>query len=185
MIEFTSAQTEKDLRGILALQQQNLKKNISLEEKSTEGFVTVEHSYEVLASMNAACPSIVAKDGDAIVGYCITMLPAFGQSVPELVAMFNLFSSLKYKNRAIADRNYYVMGQICVAKDYRGQNLFAGMYQAQKKLLSSRFDLCITEVSLSNSRSMRAHSKLGFETIHTFDDPTNNETWAVVAWDWL
>ena len=63
------------------------------------------------------------------------------------------------------------------------ENLFQKLYQAHSQQFGPDFDYLITEVSVNNKRSMRAHEKVGFKTIHEYFDPENNDTWAVVAWD--
>ena len=77
---------------------------------------------------------------------------------------------------------YFVMGQVCVAKDFRGQQVFSDLYQKMKTEMSSHFDCIVTEIATRNTRSIRAHEKVGFETIHIYEDET--EEWAIVAWDW-
>jgi hypothetical protein len=77
---------------------------------------------------------------------------------------------------------YYVMGQICVAENYRGQGVFDGLYQKHREKYSSQFDLLITEVSKRNTRSMKAHERVGFKTVHSFRDHTDE--WNIILWDW-
>ncbi len=74
------------------------------------------------------------------------------------------------------------MGQICIAKVYRGQGLFEQLYNYHKEIYQPQFDLFVTEISTRNHRSLRAHEKVGFKTIHTHRD--NLDEWRVVAWDW-
>jgi RimJ/RimL family protein N-acetyltransferase len=74
------------------------------------------------------------------------------------------------------------MGQICVAKEYRGKDFVNELYEHHKKNYQSQFDLFITEISTRNHRSLRAHEKIGFETIHIHQD--HLDEWAIVGWDW-
>jgi L-amino acid N-acyltransferase YncA len=74
------------------------------------------------------------------------------------------------------------MGQICVDKEFRGKGLFEELYQGHKEIYGSGFDFIITEISTSNHRSLRAHEKVGFETIHQYTDEMDE--WAVVVWNW-
>jgi hypothetical protein len=48
MIVITKSSTTKELEGILELQKQNLKKDLTPEQIKEEGFVTVSHSLEVI-----------------------------------------------------------------------------------------------------------------------------------------
>ncbi|AUD04761.1 GNAT family N-acetyltransferase [Spirosoma pollinicola] len=180
----TTVQSEADVQGILALQQDNLRKNVPLDVQLDQGFVTVEHDPAVLSRMNLAAPSVIAKDGDRVVGYALTMLPEFGTDIPELLPLFALIDSLSYSGKPLSTYAYYVMGQVCVAEGYRGQKVFDRMYQHHREVYSDRFQLLITDISANNTRSLRAHARVGFEPIHEFHDSVIGETWVVVLWDW-
>lgn len=184
MISITTVQSEAGILGVLALQQANLRKNVLPDVQVSQGFVTVEHNPDVLTRMNRAAPSIIAKDGDTVVGYALTMLPEFGADVPELLPLFSLLNTLSYEGQPIANYNWYVMGQVCVAENYRGQQLFDRMYAHQRAVYSNRYDLLITDISANNPRSLRAHSRVGFQPIHEFHDAILGETWVIVGWDW-
>ena len=181
-VQFTTAQTPKDLEQILALQSINLPVNISKEEATKQGFVTVHHNYDLLAAMNQPYPHIIAKAADAVVGYALVMLPSFSDQVEVLKPMFQTINSLTYLDQPLNQMTYFVMGQVCVAKDFRGQQVFSDLYQKMKTEMSSHFDCIVTEIATRNTRSIRAHEKVGFETIHIYEDET--EEWAIVAWDW-
>lgn len=180
----TTVQSEADIRGILALQQKNLKKNLSPEQIESQGFVTVEHKFPVLKAMNEAQPSVIAKDGDQVVGYCLAMLPKFRNDVPEIMSLFDTIDEIEFEGRPLKEFNYVVMGQVCVGDGYRSIGLFDGMYQQLKKELSDKFAMCITDISSRNVRSQKAHTRIGFQNIKDFYDAQLNETWRVVLWDW-
>lgn len=184
MLAVTLTQSDHDLRGILALQQENLKKAISSETAHSQGFVTVEHDLPLLRRMHEAEPSVIAKDGDRVVGYCLTMLPSFRNDIPVLRSMFDMLDEIEFEGKLLAETGYVAMGQICVADGYRGQGLFDTMYDRFREHLSDRYPLAVTEIAVSNPRSQRAHERVGFRTIHTYFDPAYNETWNVVAWNW-
>lgn len=175
----TSAQ---DQAGILALQCRNLAWHLTLEQRTRDGFLLVEHAPDVLARMAEAAPQIVAKVGDDVVAYALTMLTTFRDWVPALVPMFDTFEKLTYEGRQLADWRYYVIGQICVAEAYRGQGLVSRLYQHHRETFASDFDLCVTEIAADNLRSMRAHEKIGFRVLHTFTDATTR--WNIVVWPW-
>ncbi len=132
--------------------------------------------------MNAIAPHLIAKDGERVVGYILAMTKASKALVPVLVPMFNQFDSLDFRGQPVSDFNYLVIGQICVDKSNRGQGLFDRMYAAYSEMFSTRFDFAITEIAVSNVRSIKAHQRVGFEVIHEFSDDT--EDWAIVALDW-
>jgi hypothetical protein len=180
-LHFTTAQTDDDLHQILALQQKNLKTNVTEAVKREQGFVTVCHSWEQIHLMHRATPQVIAKDGDQVAAYALAMLPALGELVPDLQPMFALFAQIPWQGQSLADSNYYVMGQVCVGAEYRGQGTFDGLYQQHRELYRPDFDLLITEVSTNNTRSMRAHERVGFRTIHTHVDHVDE--WNVLAWE--
>lgn len=184
MLSITTVQSQPDIQGILTLQQANLRKNVPLAVQVEQGFVTVEHDPAVLTRMNQAAPSVIAKDGNTVVGYALTMLPEFGADIPELLPLFALINTLDYKNQPLSTYNWYVIGQVCVADGYRGQHIFDRMYQHHREVYSDRYQLLITDISANNLRSLRAHARVGFQTLHEFHDPAIGETWVVVVWNW-
>ena len=89
-------ETDSELQGILDLQLANLLSEISEEEKTNQGFVTVRHSLEQLTQLNEIEPHIIAKDGNQVVGYILAMTKASRDLVPVLVPMFNQFDQVGY-----------------------------------------------------------------------------------------
>lgn len=182
MLNVSTATGIDDLRQILNLQKENLIRNLSKDEMQSQGFVTVNHTLQMLQQMHDMAPSIIVKDNDKIAGYALTMLRAFSKMVPELESMFQKIESLEWKNKRINEYSYYVMGQICIDKPYRGQGLFDLLYQKHREVYQPKFDFIITEVATRNLRSLNAHKRVGFETINIYKDELDE--WAVVIWDW-
>ena len=180
----TTVQSDDDVRGILALQQKNLKKNLTSEQIKSQGFLTVEHKFSVLKAMNDAHPSVIVKDGDMVVAYCLAMLPQFRNDVPELIALFDTIDKIDYESQTLKDFKYVVMGQVCVGEGYRSMGFFDGMYQKLREELSAKFELCVTDISTNNSRSLKAHARVGFIPVKDFHDAILGEVWRVVVWDW-
>jgi ribosomal protein S18 acetylase RimI-like enzyme len=183
MILTTFAKTNDDLESILELQAINHVHNLTQEEKNTNGFVTVKHDFDLLKSMSKAALQIIAKDNDKVIAYALVMLPEFRNKIPVLMPMFDMIDELEYQNKKIALARYYVMGQICIAETHRGMGIFDELYQMHKKVLSKDFDYCITEVSVNNIGSMKAHTRVGFKTIKTYQDET--DTWNIMLWDFM
>jgi len=179
--ELTFAKTDTDIEQILALQQLNLKTNVSEEIKNDQGFLTVCHSKEQLEMMRSLTPQIIAKVDGKVVAYALAMLPAMGKLVADLQPMFDIVEDIEWKGKFIRDYKYYMMGQICVAEAFRGQGIFEKLYYTHKSFYEKEYDLCITEISTSNKRSQRAHERLGFKTIHSHQDHVDK--WNVVAWE--
>lgn len=170
-----------DLDGILALQRDNLPSVLDAAVALRDGFVTVAHTREILEQMHAQAPSVVARSGTEVVGYALTMLRECRALLPILEPMFALLDTLSYRGAPLADARYYVMGQICIADRFRGAGLFQALYSHHESAFAKRFDLVVTEVSCRNGRSLRAHERVGFETLKRFRDATDE--WAIIALD--
>jgi RimJ/RimL family protein N-acetyltransferase len=177
MIEARAVQVDRELEQILALQRENLARNLTAEEVAAQGFVTVEHSLEVLQKMHAIAPSIIAKEEDALAGYALVMPVECRRFISVLEPMFERMESL-----GLFRERFYVMGQICVARGWRGQGVFDLLYQAHRRRFGASYDSVVTEVATRNARSMRAHARVGFAVIDRYRDATDD--WAVLRWDW-
>jgi GNAT superfamily N-acetyltransferase len=177
MVEAGPVQNERELEQILDLQRANLARNLSHEEIAEQGFVTVEHTIDLLKRMHALAPSIIARDGKRLAGYALVMPIECRSFLPILEPMFVRLDQLK-----MLQRRFYVMGQICVAKPWRGRGIFDLLYRAHRHHLRTRYDFSVTEVSTRNTRSMRAHQRIGFVEIDRYQDATDE--WALLRWDW-
>jgi len=62
---------------------------------------------------------------------------------------------------------------------FDGRGVFDALYEGHRRFLGGRYDAVVTEIATRNGRSMRAHARAGFETIHVYRDATDE--WAVVA----
>lgn len=178
----TTTQTQQDLEQILQLQQANLITGLSTDEWQDQGFLTVQHDLDLLKKMHNAAPSIIIKDNDRVIAYALAMPLECGDMVPVLEPMFENFNRLTWKGKRLNEQSFYVMGQICVDKAYRGQGLFDQLYQKHREVYSPRYDMLVTEIATRNKRSLRAHERVGFRPMNIYRDATDE--WAVVVWDW-
>ncbi|MFN0015053.1 MAG: N-acetyltransferase family protein [Saprospiraceae bacterium] len=180
-IRYTTVRIEQDVRQILDLQAANLASAISPETAREQGFVTVRHDPDVLLRMNQASPSVIAMDGEKMAGYCLVMPRSFAPEVPILTPMFAMLETLVWRGRPLRDGGWFVMGQVCVAEGYRGHGVFDGMYAHLKEVCRPAFDFVVTEIAERNTRSLRAHERVGFETFHIYPDASTGEVWHVVG----
>jgi hypothetical protein len=174
--------TDAHIEQMLALQQVNSPQNLTLDQQTSQGFVTVKHNFDLLKRMNQTEGQIVALVDEVVVGYALVMPEAFRAEIPVLEPMFQMFSTVDYKGKLLIDYSFIVMGQVCIGEAYRGLGLFDQLYAGMKAQLSNRYEICITEVATRNQRSMRAHARVGFETALEYTDVT--DTWALVVWEW-
>lgn len=182
MFYATTVSSEDELRQIHELSRQNLKSSLTAEEKKEEGFVTWLYSYELLYQMHELAPSIIVKFEDAVIGYALVTLREASAFHNDLHIMMENLSSLHYKEKPLMSYSFYLMGQICIHKECRGKGVFEMLYHKHKEIYHKRYDMLVTEISTSNYRSLRAHQKIGFKTIHTYHDAMDE--WEVVVWDW-
>jgi len=178
----TTVSSDQELQQILQLQQQNLLTNVSAETQQQQGFVTLRHTLPVLQQMHALAPSVIAKDGEALAGYALTMPQECRVIVPDLEPMFRSFEETIWRGHPLSEYKFYVMGQICVGEPWRGQGLFDALYHQHRTSYGNLYDCIVTEIATRNLRSIRAHERVGFKTIHVHRDELDE--WAVVAWDW-
>ena len=186
---------KEELQLILDLQRQNLPKSITEKEAREQGFVTVEHDIQLLTEMNEPHGHTIAmaagidggEDGQhmELAGYALTMTKEFRNRLPEtLGSFFDLVEKLEWDGKPIGLNNlpYVVMGQVCVAKKFRGRyGVFSGLYKEMaRRLSSSGYSVILTAISSKNTRSLRAHKKVGFVEIHISDDDPDHK-WVIVG----
>lgn len=181
-IVITSVRTEKEIQQILSLQQKNLPHNISRQEAIEQGFVTVEHSFDLLKRMHDAAPAVIAKYENKVIGYALVMLPEFQEFIPVLQPMFQMFDEIDFENKKLSAYSYFVMGQVCIDKNFRGLGIFDMLYQKLKELHENTFEIMLTEVAKRNIRSLKAHERAGLKSIHEYTD-NRGETWEILLWN--
>jgi hypothetical protein len=183
-IQFSTVSNADEVSQILELQAANLPASLTPDTMANQGFVTVRHEPAVLKRMNEIAPAIIATDGGRVVGYALMMPRTFASDVPILRPMFEMLDTLSWKGSLLRDNpRWFVMGQICVADGYRGRGIVEGLYEAMARGYGDRFDFTVTEVAARNTRSRRAHQRVGFQTIHVYPDATTGEEWHVIVLD--
>ena len=182
MILYHNTQTDRELQQILTLQLQNTTSSLTSEEQQDQGFVTVVHSLPLLQKMAIPYGHTVATDAGRLIGYALVMLPALRDDIEVLRPMFARLDQLVYEGQPVSGYPFFVMGQVCVAYDYRGKGVFAGLYQQLRSTMRSRFDLIVTEVASRNRRSLRAHQKAGFLLLDTYGADAGEE-WNILVWN--
>lgn len=175
------AMSKRDLEGILELQSRNLEDSITKADAIQEGFVTVKHEMNLLEEMSASYPHIVAKSGDKIVGYALVMERKFQNRVEVLIPMFELINNCIWKGEKLRSASYFVMGQVCIDKEWRSQGIFYQLYDRLVLQMKTDFDYLITEVATRNKRSLKAHYNFGFELLKSYQ--AKGEDWELIIFD--
>lgn len=174
--------TPEEVISIKALQNLNLRVNISHEEAASEGFLTAAYTMEYLEAMNADAPSVIAKAGDEVVGYAMVTTKALRDGHELMADLFNTIDRTPYKDCLLGEVDYVVVGQLCVAKAFRGMGLVQRMYNHFRDCYAGRYAYLVTDVAQANARSLKAHQKTGFQVIDTLT--YGGIGWDIVLWDW-
>lgn len=178
----TRASTNEELIGILHLQALNLRKNIDTATAADQGFLTAEYTLNYLQEMHKVAPSIIAKDGDKVVGYALVATKEVRNGHDLMADLFNVIDTKTYKGQLLKEVNYVVVGQLCVGEGYRGQGLVKRLYDHFRDCLAAEYEYLITDVAQANVRSLNAHKKSGFQVIDTL--VYGGIGWDIVLWDW-
>ena len=182
-VEITLVSSGEEVQQILELQRMNLPVILDEKEILEQGFVTVQHDPEVLLAMNQSSPAAIAKHHNRVVGYALVMTTNFRYMVPILEPMFKMIDEFIYDNKPLSSYRYFIMGQVCIAKDFRGIGLVDLLYNELRNRLSKKYELLITEVATRNQRSVRAHQRVGLKAVYSYVDP-HGESWELMVWDW-
>ena len=181
-ITFHLTETLDELRQVKEIQNRHQKESIALELRETTGFVTAEYEISLLEKMHRFLPSIIAKDGDIVVGYALVTDPRIMGCHDLLDDLFDQINKLTFDKHPLKETNYTVVGQLCVDSNYGRRGIAQGLYKKYRESYSDFFDYCITDVDCNNPRSLRTHLRAGFQIIHKIE--YGNAEWDIVLWDW-
>lgn len=181
-VDITRVSSPSEIIGIRDLQALNLRQNITSDEAIDQGFLVAAYTIEYLQQMNSASPAILAKDGAKVVGYALVATKEIKKGHDLVEGLFDAIDECEYKGELLKDVNYVVVGQLCVAKEYRGQDLVQKLYGHFRDCLSNEFTYLVTDVAIANVRSLKAHKKIGFQVINEL--MYGGIGWNIVLWDW-
>jgi ribosomal protein S18 acetylase RimI-like enzyme len=181
-VEVTRVSSPGEIIGIRDLQTLNLKQNITDEEAIDQGFLTAAYTIDYLHELNSVSPSIIAKDGNKVVGYALVATKDSRKGHDLIEGLFDAIDACEYNGKILKDVNYVVVGQLCVAKEYRAQGLVQKLYGHFRDCLSNEFTYLVTDVAQANVRSLKAHKKRGFQVINKL--MYSGFGWDIVLWDW-
>ncbi|HMQ07085.1 MAG TPA: hypothetical protein PKC30_07265 [Saprospiraceae bacterium] len=171
--------TEQDLENIISLQAENFENAVTPEEARKEGFVTIIYDVPTLRNICGPYRHIIAVDGEILAGYALVLLKSAVPDVPFVLPMVNMIKNLSFKGVDLEEENWFIMGQVCVAKPYRGKGVLQAMYDSMKNYYMNIFQYIITEIAGRNQRSLYAHQNVGFKILHSFHDD-QGELWHIV-----
>lgn len=173
---------EQDLPFIIRLQQENLGRNISDDEKQQQGFVSVETSPELLKEIAEQEGITVARDGGKVVAYLMPMSVEQGRKIPLLDPFIERFKTIQFDGKPLDEYKYCIIGQVCIDKDYRGKGMLEKLYQELETRLADKYDLGVSEIGANNPRSLHAHlEKVGLNVAEQYS--AEGRDWYIVILD--
>jgi len=172
----------EEIDSLLQLQKTNLKSNITVEERASQGFLTFPYTAVEVMEMMHAMPQPVIKEAGLIQAYALACSKEVCSDHHLLKPMVHLSEGLQLRGMPLSEKRYYIMGQICVGVELRGKGAFDALYEKHRSLFAKDYACVVTEIAESNLRSMSAHKRVGFQEVHHYFDGETN--WNVVLWDW-
>lgn len=158
-----------DYPAILNLQSVNYISNLSAHER-TQGFLSAQFTPEQTARIAEDLGTIVAVVDDQIVGFVCAFRNEFETGSPVIAKMLGSYDRFIFEARPLSTFNSYIYGPVCIAREYRGQGLLRGLYEAQRKDLAGQFEIGVAFVARSNPQSLDAHVKgLGMTEVGEFE----------------
>src|SRR5690625_1568022 len=114
--------TDKDIPGILSLQEKNLYSNLTEKEREA-GFVTTPFTTKQLEDIIKINGAFVAEnEAREIIAYAFAGTWKYFEQWELFNYMVSRFPMLSFKNQAITVENSFQYGPICIAKQYRGKS---------------------------------------------------------------
>ncbi len=182
-MEISILKTREDIEQMLVLQAENLEEALSANDVQQDGFLTVKHDLALMEEMVAKEPQVIIKDQGKIVAYVLAMPRSMRNAIPILIPFFDQLDLISYQQTPLKNCTYVLNGQVCVARSHRGKGTFDMLLRGMQHYLSEKYQYCVTEIAHRNARSIRAHERVGFQTIDSYTSP-EGEHWSVVLWDW-
>ena len=157
-----------DFESLVRLQNANLASNLPAGERQS-GFLSVGFSAEQFAAMNEDLAVVVALlDGDVKAFLCASTVE-FNQAVALPAAMIARFPRAKYQGQPLSTLAVCIVGPVCIDQSLRGQGVLSRLYDCFFAIAPQEFEVAVVFVSADNLASIKAHEKLGLETIDEFE----------------
>ena len=143
MVEIKLVTNQAELEGVLALQQANLRKNITQEEAESQGFLMAEYDLPFLKLLHKTSPGIIAKDGEKVVGYSLVALPETARHHELLADLVENIERCIFDGKPV--ENYAIVAQLYMSEmnklmrndiDYSSGNVTTNLVAKRIKHLS-------------------------------------------------
>lgn len=153
-----------DIAPIKTLQNLNLYANIAESERAG-GFVTTPFSSLQLQLWMNQNGAFVAENAGEIVAYVLAGNWDLYAQWPIFPFMIARLTEQKFHGFSLRAEETFQYGPVCIAQNWRGQNVLPRLYAVLRESFASRYDVGLSFINAQNARSLAAHRKLGMETI--------------------
>lgn len=173
---------EEDVLGIFRLQEENLSRNIPIEERQGQGFLIAVTPPELLKEIIEQEGIAVARADGRVVGYLMPMSFDHAQRVPFFKPFVEKLNDVQFEGKPLNEYRYHIFGQVCIDKNYRGRGILEKLHQELISRFAEEYDLAVTEISTNNARSLGANTgKMGWKIVDTCS--SDGMDWHVVVLD--
>ena len=148
---------KSDIQGVLNLQELNLLKNISDDQKAS-GFVTTPFTTQQIQASIDLNGLYIAEENDQIVGYAFAASWDYFSQWAIFPYMVSRFSLSKYPFEITAE-NSFQYWPICIDKKHRGSGVFEALFEHIRIEMQNRYPIGVTFINQINQRSFIAHTK--------------------------
>lgn len=181
MITARIAKTD-DIKGVLALQENNLYRNLNEEERQN-GFVTTPFTVGQIEAIIEQNGLFVAENAqNKIISYVFAGDWEYFKQWEIFNLMVSRFPKLSFQQQAITTENSFQYGPVCIDINYRGQGVLNLIFETMRIAFVEKFPISITFINKVNVISEKAHTqKLGWEIIDEFE--FNNKQYIGLAFD--
>lgn len=156
--------------------------SISDDDKSN-GFVTTQFTRIQLNDLiNCEAGLCVARKNNKLVGYVMSASWSYWAQWPIFVKMASELQDIKFNGLKLNRNITYQYGPVCIDKLERGSGVLEALFEYSRIKMSPKFQILITFINKTNSRSFIAHTKnLGLKVVHEFE--YNNNQYYELAYD--
>jgi hypothetical protein len=169
--------SDSDLESSKKLLDDNYRGSLA-DDELKDGFISIQFTIEELIEMSQNGITIIALSGvqatsaatTETAGVLFTQTCEYNvKKVPFAARMIDALEGKTLGGSKIEFNESMVCGPVCISKEFRGQGIFPKLYELFRNEAKGKFSTALTLVAQSNLRSQRAHEKVGFEKLNSFD----------------
>jgi len=169
--------TKEELGDIIRIQQQNLGRNLSEDQREKGGFVNLETPLDFLQKIQEQNRVLVARHNGHVVGYQIPLKPDEAASFPVFNEFLNKTGEITFKDKPLNASRFLIIAQTCRDRNeaYRGHRISEKLYDALGNQFADTYDVAVGQIAQHNEASVRAHERKGFVTIARYSHADGND----------